>query len=188
VAKRLSYVPQAHAVFFPYTATEIVLMGRAAHVRLLSAPSDRDRKAAGIAMARMGVDAHADAVFAQLSGGERQLVLIARALAQEAPIIVMDEPTASLDFGNRLRVLQHLRLLRESGIGVLLATHDPDQALLCADRVALVHRGRLEPAGAPAEIITASNLGRIYGVDVAIERVVTGAGGERRVCIPAGGL
>jgi iron complex transport system ATP-binding protein len=188
VARRLSYVPQAQSVYFPYTAREIVLMGRVAHVGLLSAPSGRDREAAGTALERMGVDAYADAIFAQLSGGERQLVLIARALAQEAPIIIMDEPTASLDFGNRLRVLRHLRALRDSGIGVLLATHDPDQAFLCADRVALVHRGRLEPAGTPVGIITASNLARIYGAEVTIERVATRAGGERPVCIPADGL
>jgi len=187
VSRRLSYVPQAHAVFFPYTVDEIVLMGRTPHVGLLSAPSRRDRQAAGMAMERMGIDSLADATFARLSGGERQLVLIARALAQEAPLVVMDEPTASLDFGNRLRVLRHLRGLRESGIGVLLATHDPDQAFLCADRVALLHRGRLEPAGAPVEMITTPNLARIYGEDVRIERIATRAGGERHVCIPADG-
>lgn len=188
IARRLSYVPQAHSVFFSYTAREIVLMGRAPHVRLLAAPSRGDWQATNLAMERVGVDGCANATFARLSGGERQLVLIARALAQAAPIIVMDEPTASLDFGNRLRVLQHLRSLRASGVGVLLATHDPDQAFLCADRVALLHRGRLEPAGAPADIITGANLGRIYGAEVSIERVATGAGGVRHVCIPAGGL
>lgn len=188
IARRLSHVPQAQAVFFPYTVREIVLMGRAAHVGLLAAPSRRDRQVANAAMARMGVDALADAAFARISGGERQLVLIARALAQEAPIMVMDEPTASLDFGNRLRLLRHLRLLRESGVGVLLATHDPDQAFLCADRVALLHEGRLEPAGAPADVVTAASLARIYAADVTIARIAAGAGGERRVCIPTGGL
>jgi iron complex transport system ATP-binding protein len=187
IARRLSYVPQSQSVFFPYTVREIVLMGRAAHVGLLAAPARRDRQAAEAAMERMGVHAYADATFGRLSGGERQLVLITRALAQEAPVIVMDEPTASLDFGNRLRVLGHLRLLRQSGMGVLLATHDPDQAFLCADRVALLHQGRLEPAGDPADRITAANLVRIYGAEVTIERIATRAG-DRRVCIPAGDL
>jgi iron complex transport system ATP-binding protein len=188
VARQLSYVPQAQVVYFPYTVAEVVLMGRTAHFGLLAAPSKRDRHAAQAAMERVGIEKHAQAIFGRISGGERQLVLTARALVQEARLMVMDEPTASLDFGNRLRVLRHVRSLRESGIGVLLATHDPDQAFLCADRIALLHRGRLETAGTPAEIITAANLGRIYGTDVTIERIATGAGGERRVCIPASGL
>jgi iron complex transport system ATP-binding protein len=105
-------------------------------------------------------------------------------LAQEARVVVMDEPTANLDFGNQVRVLQHIQSLAKSGIGVLLSTHDPDQAFLCADRVAMLHEGRLVHFGAPDDVITAESLKQIYGVDVVVTRVPLEGGGERRVCIP----
>ena len=99
--------------------------------------------------------------------------------------MVMDEPTANLDFGNQVRVLQHIQSLAQSGIGVLLSTHDPDQAFLCADRVAMLCEGRLAQLGPPDEVITAESLKQIYGVDVIVTRVALPGGAERAVCIPA---
>jgi iron complex transport system ATP-binding protein len=130
----------------------------------------------------------ADSIYTRISGGERQLTLIARALAQEARLVVMDEPTANLDFGNQVRVLEHIQSLARAGIGILLSTHDPDQAFLCATRVAMLHAGHLACMGAPDEVITAESLKQIYGVDVAVTRVPLEGGRERRVCIPAGAL
>jgi iron complex transport system ATP-binding protein len=184
VARLVSYVPQAHAAFFPFTVREVVLMGRTAHMGVFSSPSRRDREIAGAAMERMRLSALADSIYTRISGGERQLTLVARALAQEARIVVMDEPTANLDFGNQVRVLEHIQSLAQSGIGVLLSTHDPDQAFLCADRVAMLHEGRLAHLGAPDEVITSESLKQIYGVHVVIARVPMTSGGERRVCIP----
>jgi iron complex transport system ATP-binding protein len=187
VARLVSYVPQAHAAFFPFTVQEVVLMGRTSHLGVFSSPARRDREIAQAAIERMRLAPLADATYTRISGGERQLALIARALAQEARVVVMDEPTANLDFGNQVRVLQHIRSLAESGIGVLLSTHDPDQAFLCADRVALLHQGRLARLGTPDEAITAGSLKEIYEVDVELAEVRTEAG-SRRVCIPAPGL
>ena len=184
VARLVSYVPQAHAAFFPFTVEEVVLMGRTAHLGLFSSPSRRDREIAQSAIERMRLAPLADSVYTRISGGERQLALIARALAQEAKLVVMDEPTANLDFGNQVRVLQHIQSLAQSGIGVLLSTHDPDQAFLYADRVAMLHDGHLACFGAPDEVITAESLKQIYGVDVVVTRVPMQGGGERRVCIP----
>src|SRR5690606_11414155 len=96
---------------------------------------------------------------------------IARALAQDAQMVIMDEPTANLDFGNRVRVLERVRALAADGIGVLLSTHDPDHAFLCADRVALLHDGMLLGAGVPAVLMTADNLERLYGVPVSLMKV-----------------
>lgn len=186
VARLVSYVPQAHAAFFPFTVREVVMMGRTAHMGVFSSPSRRDREIADAAMERMRLAALADSVYTRISGGERQLTLVARALAQEARIVVMDEPTANLDFGNQVRVLEHIQSLAKFGIGVLLSTHDPDQAFLCADRVALLHQGRLAHLGAPDEVITSESLKQIYGVDVAVTRVPMASGAERRVCIPIG--
>ena len=188
VARLVSYVPQAHAAFFPFTVEEVVLMGRTAHLGLFSSPSRRDREAAQAAIARMRLAHLAGAVYTRISGGERQLTLIARALAQEARVVVMDEPTANLDFGNQVRVLQHIQSLAQSGIGVLLSTHDPDQAFLCARRVAMLHQGRLAHMGTPDEVITAESLKQIYGVDVVVTRVPMAGGVERPVCIPTGSL
>ena len=185
VARLVSYVPQAHAAFFPFTVREVVLMGRTAHLGVFSSPSKRDREIAQAAIERMHLAPLADSVYTRISGGERQLALVARALAQEARVVVMDEPTANLDFGNQVRVLRHIQLLAQSGIGVLLSTHDPDQAFLCADRVAMLHEGRLARHGTPDEVITAESLKQIYGVDVVVTRVPMGGGTERAVCIPA---
>lgn len=185
VARTVSYVPQAHAAFFPFTVREVVLMGRTSHMGVFSSPSRHDCEVAQAAIDRLRITPLADSIYTRISGGERQLTLIARALAQEARVVVMDEPTANLDFGNQVRVLQHIQSLAKSGIAVLLSTHDPDQAFLCANRVAMLHEGRLAHLGAPDEVITSQSLKQLYGVDVAVTSVPLEGGGERRVCIPA---
>ncbi len=184
VARFVSYVPQAHATFFPFTVREVVLMGRTSHLGLFSSPSRRDREIAQAAIERMGLAPLAGSVYTRISGGERQLVLIARALAQDARIIVMDEPTANLDFGNQVRVTEHVRSLAGTGMGVLLSTHDPDHAFMCA-RVAMLHQGRLARIGAPGDMITADSLREIYGVDLIVTRVALPGGASRPVCVPA---
>jgi iron complex transport system ATP-binding protein len=132
----------------------------------------------------MGIGHLADAVYTRISGGERQLALIARALAQEAQVAVMDEPTANLDFGNQVRVLQHIQALAQSGIGVLLSTHDPDHAFICADRVAMLHEGKLARMGAPEDAITAASLRELYGVSVEVTQIETESGVRRTACVP----
>ena len=184
IARRVSYVPQAHVAFFPYTVREMVLMGRTAHLGLFATPSRTDHEAADAAIERMGLTSLADAAYTRISGGERQLALIARALVQQARLVIMDEPTASLDFGNQLRVLERIRALAADGIGVLLSTHDPDHAFLCADRVAMLHEGHLMACGTPAAVMTAENLQRLYGVEVAVIPVLAGRAGARNVCLP----
>ena len=185
IARRVSYVPQAHGAFFPYTVREVVLMGRTAHLGLFAAPSARDHDAAQEAIYRMGIAHLADATYTRISGGERQLVLIARALAQQARMVVMDEPTANLDFGNQLRVLERIRALAADGIGVLLSTHDPGHAFVCADRVAMLHNGGLLACGTPETVMTAAQLQQLYGVEVVVTEVAMGQG-KRQVCLPLG--
>lgn len=185
IARQISYVPQAHGAFFSYTVQETVLMGRTAHLDLFSVPTVRDHAAAASAIQRMGITHLADSIYTQISGGERQLVLIARALAQEARMVILDEPTANLDFGNQIRVLERIRALAADGIGVLLSTHDPDHAFSCADRVALLHDGQLKACGAPAAVMNAESLRQLYGVDVVVTAVDLGEGGRRNLCLPA---
>jgi len=159
-----------------------VLMGRTAHRGPFAAPSAADREAADEAIATLGIGHLAAREWLRVSGGERQLVLVARALAQEPRILVLDEPTASLDFGNQVRVLDAVRSLAETrALSVLLSTHHPEQAFACADRVAVLAGGELLRIGAPAEVVTAETLRACYSVDVAVLPV---AEGRYRVCVP----
>src|SRR4030095_13678221 len=120
---------------FPFTVRDVVLMGRTAHIDLFATPSARDIEVAEEMLDLLGIVHLADQPYTEISGGERQITLVARALAQEPKILVMDEPTASLDFGNQVRVLSEIKALAGRGIAVILSTHDPDQAFLCAHRV-----------------------------------------------------
>jgi iron complex transport system ATP-binding protein len=182
IAQRIAYVPQAQVSAFPFTVREMVLMGRAARLALLAAPAHADRRVAETALDRLGIAHLAERIFTEISGGERQLALIARALTQEASILVMDEPTASLDFGNQVRVLEQIRAVSRSGQAIVFATHDPDHAFLCADRVALMHQGRMIALGTPDETVTPAHLKTIYGVEVVIATLPeTG----RRICAPS---
>jgi len=187
IAQSVGYVPQAHTAYFPFTVIEAVAMGRTPHLGLFATASDADIAVAERALATLNIAHLRDAIYTRISGGERQLVLIARALAQEPRMLVMDEPTASLDFGNQMLVLDHIRKLAARGIGVVLSTHDPDAAFACADRVALLHQGRLIRIGPPYEAITAETLKLLYGVDVdVVELPPRMADPSRRVyvCVP----
>lgn len=164
LAQRMGYVPQGHASIFPYTVLDTVLMGRAARLPPLAQPGRTDRELAHHCLELMGVAHLAQRGLDEVSGGERQLALIARALAQEPGLLIMDEPTASLDLGNQQRVLDQIGRLRNEGMGVLLSTHQPEHALAVADRIALLREGRLKGPGAPTEIATAQNLADLYGV------------------------
>jgi iron complex transport system ATP-binding protein len=179
VARRLGYVPQGHAAQFAFTVREAVLMGRTSHVGLFAAPGAADRDAAERAIRALGIGELAERVVTELSGGERQLAMIARALAQGARLLILDEPTASLDFGNQVRVLRELRRLAAEGYAIVFATHDPGQAFLAASRVLLIARGGARRQGTPEEVITAENLRQVYGVEV---RVVPIDG--TNVCLP----
>jgi iron complex transport system ATP-binding protein len=183
IARHMAYVPQAHATEFSYTVLDVVLMGRTARLRPFASPGAADEKIARQKLAVLGIAELAEQDYTRISGGQRQLTLIARALAQEAPILVMDEPTASLDFGNQAMVLGRIRDLANEGYGIVLSTHDPDHALLVATRVAVIADGGLRAVGAPQDVVTAEMLSSIYRTTVIVEDTPSG----RRVCVPAWG-
>lgn len=168
IARRVAYVPQAQEGAFPFIVRDIVLMGRATRIGLWRQPGGKDVQAASAALGRLGIAAFADRPFTALSGGERQLVLIARALAQEAGLCLMDEPMANLDLGNRTRLLAHLLALRREGIGILFTSHEPDHALAVADRVLLLKDGRVAAEGPPAGVMTGPALSALYGLPVEV--------------------
>jgi len=181
-ARTFGYVPQSGGGSFPFTVAELVLMGRTAHRGPFSAPTAADRELAAEMLSTMGIESLAQREWIRISGGERQLALVARALTQEPRILVLDEPTASLDFGNQVRVLGAVRSLAQThGLTVLLSTHHPEQAFACADRVAVLAGGELWRIGPPAEVVTTETLQMCYAVDVAVLAV---ADDRYRVCVP----
>jgi iron complex transport system ATP-binding protein len=181
IARRVGYVPQGHSAYFAFTLREFVLMGRTSHLGAFSSPGGRDLDAAERALESLGIAELAGHPITDVSGGERQLALIARALAQEPRLLVMDEPTASLDFGNQVRVMERIAALARSGIAILFSSHNPDHALLVAGRALLLGAGRALALGEPRAVIRPEALEQLYGVKVD----VVGLPGGRHACVPA---
>jgi iron complex transport system ATP-binding protein len=165
-ARVVAYVPQVHIGTFAFTVETVVLMGRTAHGSLFSRPSAHDRAVAHSVLERFGIAALADRPYTMISGGERQLVLLARALAQEPQFIVLDEPTASLDFGNQGKVMNEIRSLAKSGQGVLFTTHDPNHALRAADRAYLLRDGQRIADGPVGNVLNREQLEALYRASV----------------------
>jgi iron complex transport system ATP-binding protein len=180
LARKLAFVPQSHAPTFNYSVSDMVLMGTTARVGGISSPGAEQMIAAAQSMERVGISHLAQRGYMRISGGERQLTLIARALAQRAEIIIMDEPTANLDYGNQLRVLKCVKELALDGLAVIQSTHNPDHAFLFADKVLALRDGRVAAFGEPDTAVTEELIASLYGVQVRLSR---GTGGAMR-CEP----
>ena len=165
-ARLIAYVPQVHVPTFAFTVESVVLMGRTAHGNLFSRPSMHDRTVAARVLEQFGIAHLAPRPYTMISGGERQLVLLARALAQEPQFVVLDEPTASLDFGNQGKVMREIRVLAAAGHGILFTTHDPNHALRAADRAYLLRAGERIAEGAVGAVLTRAQLEDLYRAPV----------------------
>lgn len=180
LARRVAYIPQSNYPSFSYTVYDMVLMGTSSRSGLFSPPGRSQEEAAAQALERMGISHLAGRSYTRLSGGERQLVLIARALAQQSPVLLMDEPTANLDYGNQLRVLSRVRALAEEGYTILQSTHNPEQAYLFSHEILALQNGKVLAYGPPGEVLDASLIRALYGVEVEIESLRED---KMRVCI-----
>lgn len=178
-AAKVAHVPQTTHSVFGHLVSDIVLMGRSAHLAIMEAPGARDHEIAERSLERVGIAHLAGRQFASISGGERQLCLLARALAQEAPILVMDEPAASLDFGNQIKILDIIATLARSGYAVLMTTHHPDHALLVGTQILSLREGRIFGTGTPQTLLSSSFLSALYGAPV---RILAEDG--TRACVP----
>ena len=183
-ARCFAYIPQAHTPPFPFTVADVVLLGRTPYINRLAQISDNDRLIAWQSLVQLKIEHLAERTYTHLSGGQQQLILVARALAQQADLIIMDEPTASLDFGNQQTVLSSVRALVDAGNSVLMVTHDPSHALQYADRVLVMSKGRIIMDGTPFEVITTESMRAIYGTDIEVVEVSIPEGRKARVCIP----
>ena len=166
LARRIAYVPQAHVAPFPYSVRDVVLLGRLAETGIFRAPQAADHHTVDEVLERLAITHLAARPYTEISGGERQLTLIARALAQGAGILVMDEPMTGLDYGYQVRLLQHLVDLAGSGHTVLFSTHNPEHAVQVATRIAVLRDGAIMVDGPPPEIITPPLIRTLYGVAV----------------------
>lgn len=180
-AREMAFVPQSHAQVFDYEVLDVVLMSAASRLGPLRAPGAADRARAEEALARVGVAHLAHRSFMQVSGGERQLVLVARAIAQDARSIVMDEPTSALDFGNTARVMSVVRRLADEGLSVVASTHAPEVAYLYADTVLALGGGRVRACGSPADVISGPLLSELYGLPVEVSSLHND---RARACVP----
>lgn len=183
LARTVAYVPQTQAAPFPFTVAEVVLMGRTPRLGVAGSPGRTDVLAAQENMARLGVDHLAARPFTGISGGERQLVLIARALTQEPELLMMDEPTSNLDLGNQARVLREIRALAADGLAIIMISHNPDHAFAVATTAALLHHETLQ-VGTPVDVVTAENLAAAYGAEIQILHGTAGDGAAVTACVP----
>ena len=181
MARTVAYIPQAHSPAFNYSVLDMVLMGTSARVGALSGPGKREVASAMDALELTGIADFSKRDYLRLSGGEQQLVLIARALAQDARVLIMDEPTSSLDFGNQVRVMRLVRALADKGYTILQATHNPNQACQFSDRILAMKDGLILAQGEPREVFNAALVSSLYGVHARVESL---CGGQLHVCIP----
>jgi iron complex transport system ATP-binding protein len=182
-ARRLAYVPQAAESYFDFSLLEMVEMGRSAHRGAFGRPGAADRRQAMLALERLGIAHLAHRPIHGVSGGERQLALIARALATGATHLLLDEPTANLDFGNQALMLEEIARLRRDGAAVLFSTHDPDHALAIAQRVVMLRDGRPMASGPVEATVNSENLSALYGRAIDVVDVVSPDGKRRRACV-----
>ena len=171
LAHRVAYVPQNHVPPFAFSVRDVITMGAVAQRGMFSSATAADRELADAILAELGVSKLADRIYTELSGGERQMVLIARALAQRPRFLMMDEPTSALDFGNQVRVLRCVRHLADEGLGIIMTTHQPEHLAQCRARGTLILDSHTFVTGDAREVLTPANLAAAYDVEVAVADV-----------------
>lgn len=165
IAKVIAYVPQAHDTPFNFSVIDMVMMGFTSQLSIFSIPSHKERALAVHQLKKLGIEHLELRLYSTLSGGEKQLVLIARALVQNPQLLIMDEPAASLDFGNQIRLLQQVEQLKQHGITILMSTHHPQHAAAIANNVILLDKQRGACQGPAKNMLTLTNLANLYSID-----------------------
>ena len=186
LAKKLAYIPQSHTPAFDHTVLDSVLMGMTAQLGVFEQPGQAQREKALQMLRALGMEKLADRGCMKISGGERQLMLLARALVQDASMLIMDEPTANLDYGNSCRVMERVKKLGQNGYTIIFSTHDPNQAFSYATKVLALKDGGVMAVGAPEAVLTEDVLSRLYGIPVARCEMET-VFGRKTICMPVPG-
>lgn len=182
IAKIMAYVPQQYDTSIPMRVIDMVILGRASYINHFSMPTKEDEKIAFESLKMLDIDNLADKHYDTLSGGYKQLVLIARALCQKPKILIMDEPTASLDYANQQIVLKTIKKLAEKKYAIIFSSHNIDQAFACANSVLLLKNGELLGFGNPVEIITQKNLENAYNIPIEVIQTTDSHFNKRIFC------
>lgn len=180
IAKNVGYIPQGHIPTFAFSVLDVVLMGRSPHLDFFETVGEEDYKISEDALKKFGLYGMRDKPYTSLSGGEQQLVFFARVIAQEPHMLILDEPTSHLDFGNQLKTLDIISKLASDGLSVVMTSHYPDHAFVSSNKVAIMKDHGFMAIGRPEEVITESNMEKAYGIHVEIVDV----GYNRKVCVP----
>jgi iron complex transport system ATP-binding protein len=179
IAKNIGYIPQIHNSTFPFSVLDVVLMGRSPHLEMFASPGEKDIKIAEESLKTLNITHMRDVPYTEISGGEQQLVFLARILTQKPSVLLLDEPTSHLDFGNQMRTLNIIEKLAKSGLSIVMSSHFPDQAFISANKVALMKGKNFIDIGSPEEVINEENMEKIYDVQVKIVDIE-----HRKACIP----
>ncbi len=182
LAKQIAFIPQTYQFAFPYRVLDVVLMGRTPHLNAMARPSEEDIEIAVEAIETLRLEPLMYRACSQLSGGQMQLVMLARALAQEARFLMLDEPTSHLDYGRQMQTLDIIEAVNAGGRGVIMTTHHPDHAFMISNKVAVMEDGTFVGVGTPDEMITEERLYKIYGIKVHV--IPQDMDINRKVCIP----
>ncbi len=181
ISKKIGYLPQTHAALFPFSVLEVAVMGRSPHLKIRSVPTQADYELAKTNLELLGISHLANRPYTKISGGQRQLALIAMVLTQQPDVLLLDEPTAHLDFGNQVRLLELIQKLSTKGLAVVFTSHFPDHAFHLSCKVALMNNKHLMKVGKCENVLTKENLKEIYGIDVSVAYVETA---NSKVCVP----
>jgi len=180
IAKNIGYIPQGHVPTFAFSVMDVVLMGRSPHLDFFESLGERDYQIAENAMKKFGIYDLRDKPYTTLSGGEQQLVFFARVIAQEPHMLILDEPTSHLDFGNQLKTLDVISKLAADGLSVIMTSHFPDHAFISSNKVAIMKDRNFMAIGTPEDVITRENMEKAYGIHVEVVDI----GYNRKVCVP----
>lgn len=186
LAKIIAYVPQTSEITYDYTVTDIVLMGMANSISVFSSPKVKHKNEALGILKQLGIEEIKDKSFNNISGGEKQLTLIARSLAQGAKIIVLDEPVSALDYGNQYRILNKITRLAKNGYIIIMSTHNPNQALLYSNKSLCLDNGQVLAFGKTDSVLTEENLSKLYNLKISLKEVNFDYGKHYTFCLPLG--
>ena len=181
LAREVAYIPQWHYPSFNFSVIDMVLMGTTSQIARSSVPGREQIETAEQALEKMNIFHLRDKGYTQISGGEQQLVLVSRALAQKAKILIMDEPSSNLDFGNQFRIMKQIKDLAADGYTVIESLHNPDQAYMYADRLIAMKGGMIIADGKPSETMDAALIEKLYGVEVKVHSL---RHDRIRICVP----
>lgn len=180
ISKHIGYIPQSHVPSFPFKVFDVVLMGRSPYLNLTDSPKKEDIEIAEDALKTLGIEYLKDKEYTNLSGGERQLVFLARVLCQKPDILILDEPTSHLDFGNQIKLLEIIDNLSKTGLSIIMSSHFPDHAFLSSTKVAIMKDKKFIDSGTPDDVVTEDNLRKAYSIDVKLIELDD----KRKVCVP----